>query len=81
MMDMMNQNWGAFSGMAFLFGLLNLAFWVLLIVGLVYAIRWLIRKSEQDSGRSKPLDVLGERYARGEIGKEEYEQKRADLMK
>ncbi|HBX65114.1 MAG TPA: electron transporter RnfE, partial [Balneolaceae bacterium] len=27
------------------------------------------------------LDILEERYARGEIGKEEYEEKKKDLMR
>lgn len=34
-----------------------------------------------DSPRAKsPLDVLKERYARGDIGREEFEQKRQDLQ-
>lgn len=53
-------------------------FWVVFIIGLVVAIRWLLGK-----GRERPpdsaLEILRQRYARGEINKEEYEAKRKDL--
>lgn len=63
-----------------LFGwaLLNLAPLILGIVGAVLGIRWLMRAP--DSSRPDPaVSVLRERYARGEIGKEEFDAKMKDL--
>jgi putative membrane protein len=67
--------WGAWGlgMMAFM-----LAFWVLVIAGLVLGIRWLVaqgRESRSDSA----LEILRQRYARGEINKEEFEAKKRDL--
>jgi putative membrane protein len=46
--------------------------------GVVVAIRWLAgRPREPRSDRA--LEVLRERYARGEIGKDEFEAKKRDL--
>ena len=55
--------------------------WGLIILGIAVLIKWLIGQS---SGRSNPrektaLDILEERYARGEIDHEEYEQKKRNL--
>ncbi len=58
--------------------ILFLLFWVLVIVGLLIGIRWLIgqvRGTRQDSAHQ----ILRERYARGEINKEEFEAKKRDL--
>ena len=60
-------------------------FWVLIIVGVVFLIRWLLphAKGSSSSARAdtptKALDILKERYARGEINKQEFEQKKKDL--
>jgi len=57
--------------------------WVLIILGIVVLVKWLTvgfgpsRGGRADEGRA--LEVLKERYARGEIGKEEFEQKKRDL--
>jgi len=67
--------------MMFGFGLL----WLILIVAVIaYVMGW--RPADLDiggprrAGKEKgPLEILNERYARGEITKEEYERMRADL--
>jgi putative membrane protein len=56
-----------------------LLFWALIIVALVALGKWIFdRSGDAPRGRSA-LDILKERYARGEIGKEEFEQKQRDL--
>lgn len=56
-------------------------FWLLVIGGLV----WLVASIARGGGNAAPgeksaLDILKERYARGEIDREEYQQKRKDLQ-
>ena len=55
-----------------------LLFWGLLIAGAVLGIRWLLgqgRESQSDSA----LEILRQRYARGEISKDEFDAKKRDL--
>lgn len=56
-------------------------FWGLAIVGVVALVRWLgVGPGGRDQApRRTPLEILQERYARGEIEHEEYERKRRDL--
>lgn len=67
--------WGAWG---FLMGLVMLVFWAVVITGVVLGIRWLVRQ-----GRGAPpdsaLEILRQRYARGEINKEEFDAKKRDL--
>jgi putative membrane protein len=63
-------------------GLGMLLFWGLIIAAIVLLVRGFGGKSGSDEPRLRektPLDILGERYARGEIGKAEFEEKRRDL--
>ncbi|MEX0805930.1 MAG: SHOCT domain-containing protein [Candidatus Binatia bacterium] len=53
-------------------------FWILVIVGLVLAVRWLMREGKERRSDSA-LEILRQRYARGEINKEEFETKKRDL--
>ena len=71
---------GAGWGMGF-GGLYMILFWVVIIVAVVMLVKWLAGGSSRiDLPREKSaLDILKERYARGEIGKEEFEQKKRDL--
>lgn len=73
--------WGGMGGPGMIFMWI---FWLLIIVGLILLIRWLVQSSRgnrpvSDPPASRALDILSERYARGEIDKEEYEQKKRDL--
>jgi putative membrane protein len=73
----MHRMWWGASGFGMMF--MMVLFWALVIVGIVLAIRWLLgqgRESRSDSA----LEILRQRYARGEINKEEFEAKKKDLM-
>lgn len=60
--------------------LMMLVFWGLVIAGIVVGIRWLARQG-WDSRPDAALDVLRQRYARGEINKDEFEAKKRDLTR
>jgi putative membrane protein len=64
--------WGA--GML----LMMVLFWALIIAGIVLALRWLSRLGTPPRSDAA-LDILRQRYARGEIGREEFEAKKRDL--
>lgn len=74
------DGWGMGFGMLFM-----LLFWVLVVVGAAALIRWLLQQSNAGSWRSPgggaALEILRERYARGEIGREEYEPMERDLQR
>jgi putative membrane protein len=67
--------WGA-GGLVMM--LMMLVFWGVVITGLVYAIRWMMGQGRRPADDSA-LTILRERYARGDIGREEFEAKRRDL--
>jgi putative membrane protein len=59
-------------------GLLYLTPIVLAIIGAVLGLRWLMKVSARRVS-DPALDILRQRYARGEISKEEFEAKKRDL--
>ncbi len=69
----MMNGWG--SGFGFIF-------WLLILAAIIAGIVWFARSQAQtgSSKRRSGLDVLEERYARGEINREEYLQKKRDLL-
>ena len=75
MMPPWSSPWG------WVFMLIMLIFWVLVIIALVYGIRRLAggKRPEGDGGGKVALEILKERYARGEITREEFQQMKQDL--
>lgn len=60
--------------------------WIVIIGLIVWAVIYLVRGvggtgSRDTIKQSSALEILKDRYARGEIGKEEFEEKREDLIR
>lgn len=66
-------------GMGYGFGILGLIFLILVIIGLVLLIKYLWESSGAKKEQESALEILKKRYARGEISKEEFEDKKKDL--
>ena len=57
-------------------------FWILVIVALIWLVVGATRGRGGDSGpEESALEILRRRYARGEIDREEFEQRKKDLEK
>jgi len=54
-------------------------FWGLIIGGIVFLVRITSPSSGREPSQSA-LEILKQRYAKGEIGKEEFEAKRRELL-
>ncbi len=73
--------WGGWYGM-FFGPLMMIIFIAVVVVLVVLAVRWLGGShgaSQHSSSTKTPLDILKERFARGEIDKEEFEERRRVL--
>jgi putative membrane protein len=74
------MGWG--YGMGWPGTLLMAAFWIAVIVGIIFLIRWMVvstRSGHTSGPQDSALEILKRRYARGEIDREEFEEKRRDL--
>ncbi len=73
------SGWGYIGG-----SMVMIVFWLLIIAGIISLARYLVRKQENNDHHyhheKTALDILQERYAKGEINKEEYESKKRDLL-
>jgi putative membrane protein len=54
-------------------------YWIAIAVGIVFLVRYLVRHGRSLAGEDSALEILRRRYAKGEISKEEYEERRIDL--
>jgi putative membrane protein len=56
-------------------------FWGLIIYGGVAFLKWLMDENKNGGGREKSaLEILKRRYAKGEINKKEFAEKKKDLQ-
>ncbi len=62
------------------YGILWLLFWILVIIGLALLIRYLWQGGGARREEESALEILKKKYARGEISKEEFEEKKKDLL-
>lgn len=77
MYDMMNYyGYTPFGWYGFCFEIL---WWVIVIVGIILLVWWIAPSRRTRWAEKSPLDIVGERYARGEINKEEFEEKMKTL--
>ena len=67
-------HWASWLGPLFMF-----VFWALVIAGVVFLVRYLARQGRAAGNGHSALEILKQRYARGEIEKDEFEAKRKDL--
>lgn len=86
-----NQGWHrgpammGVGGMGWFGGIFMIVFWILVLVGLVFFIKWLIQSTNSGraggGGSHRALEILKERYARGEIDRVEFETMKTDLSR
>jgi putative membrane protein len=75
MMGWSGGGWGMYGGLPMLL------WWGLVIVAIVLVVRWLFARGTTGGppAQDSALTILRERYARGEISKEEFDARRRDL--
>lgn len=73
--------WGYWGGpWSWVGPLMMIMFWLLVVGGLAFILRaWWQPPSRSGHGSDAALDILRERYARGELSREQFEEMRRDL--
>ena len=74
-----NPMMGGWNGFGILGWLPMLLFWILLILSVVALFRYLGVSTRSRDKEKSPLDILKERYVKGEIDKKEFEQMKKDI--
>jgi putative membrane protein len=69
-----DYGWGMGFGWIFM-----VLFWALVILGVVYLLKLVSGGTKSEKQEETALDILKKRYARGDISKEEFEEKKKDI--
>ena len=71
------------GGMGWIGMVLGFIFFILVVIGIIFLIVWLVKRSNNPGVESrtdgKALEVLKERYAKGEITKDQFDIMKKDL--
>ena len=70
----------AFGGHFYLF-IVVVLFWAIVLVAAVWLVLWAIRVAPRRVRPDTALQILDERFARGEIDQQEYQARKAELTK
>jgi putative membrane protein len=72
------MNWG--YGMGWGWSIIMMVFWIAVIVGIIFLIRWIALSTDRrHETEDSAMEILRNRYAKGEINKDEFEEKKKDL--
>lgn len=73
------MNWG--FGLWWLMPFVMIAFWIVVIIGMISLIRWFAKSDRGREMKSEDaaIDILKKRYAKGEISKEDFEKMKKDI--
>ncbi len=79
--------YGMMSGYGYggYYGPVHMVVWAVILIAIIVGVVWLVRSMSASNPhhlspkRSAGLDVLEERYARGEINRDEFLQKKKDI--
>ena len=74
------MGFSCFGGIGMIFGFI---FFILIVIGVILLIVWLVRRtgySITDKTSIRSLEILKERYVKGELTKEQYENMKKELM-
>jgi putative membrane protein len=82
--NMMN-NYGGYEGYNMVFGgwigwIFIVLWWAIIIIALVSLVRWAVKFKKYHGHEKSPMEIIKERYAQGEITKEEFESMKKDLQ-
>ena len=74
---MMNNGYG--WGMGWGFPFMGIFFLIFFVMGIIYLIKIISGKDEKEMSLEQPLDILKQRYARGEIDQQTFEEMKRKL--
>ena len=75
------MHWGTY-GWSMGFGWTGmLLFWGLVMVGIYFAARFAMRGNDGNCQKDTPINIINNRYAHGQITREEYERMKEDVRK
>jgi putative membrane protein len=79
----MMHGWPGMIGFGWFGMMFGFVFFIAAVVGIVFLIVWLVKRfgnTNTDKTSTRPAEILKERYAKGELTKEQYDTMKKDLL-
>lgn len=76
----MGYYWGNMTGFGLGGVIMMILIWAAIIIFIVWAVKEIGGRNHEKPNSNSALEILKERYAKGEINKEEFETKKKDLI-